>query len=697
MSMPCVGRRARCGSDHGIDLSRVRIEEHGADRYGKSTALQRFVQTRVSHDAAFARLLLAACAVLLGQFAYAANDTDEMPASAQPPTSLSRVVVLGARVPLTAGQETEGLTVLTREKIERMGVASGADLLRQVAGVQVDQLGGPGGLSLAYIRGSDPNHVLVLIDGVRVIDPTNSRGGGFDLSSISPNEIERIEVLRGAASSTYGADALGGVINILTRRDETGASSSAGAGGLGYRALSARASLAGEDGSRLSLSASTLKDGLESEGSRLRLDQLSLAGRILVSKDSRVEMQLRHADRTSSTFPDDSGGVELAEIRSLERGRSEGTSLGLRYLVDAGAWSLTLEGTGFRHLQITDSPGVAPGVRSDFGLPASSSRTLYRRTGVLLNAVRHMAGGTELALGGEFQREQGTAVTTYELFGMQIPADFDLRRNTRSAFAEIKWVASPKLTVRAGVRHDAVDGNGAQTSPTVGVRYGLSEANDDADGHLMASYSEGFRPPSFFALGLPPALGGNPTLNAEHSRGFSVGYGKSLPRGVGELSMAVFRRNYTDLVTFDNEANQLVNAERVYVKGFEFAIQLQASETFNLQAQYTRLISRVSPADEPLRQRPGHRAGVQTAWQVTARSRLVWRLEFADQIFDSSIPTGNRFLPSYLRNDLVLTHTVTPAFTISAAIDNLANRNNLWYVGARSQGRRARVGASTSF
>ena len=83
------------------------------------------------------------------------------------------------------------------------------DLFRQVPGLQIDQLGGPGGLSSVYIRGSDPNHTLVLIDGVRVNDPTNARGGGYDLSNLDPSNIERVEVLRGAASSVYGADAMG--------------------------------------------------------------------------------------------------------------------------------------------------------------------------------------------------------------------------------------------------------------------------------------------------------------------------------------------------------------------------------------------------------------------------------------------------------------------------------------------------------
>jgi hypothetical protein len=122
---------------------------------------------------------------------------------------LADVLVTAYRVPTLEREAADNVTIIGREQIERRDVASGVDLFRQVPGLQIDQLGGPGGPGSVYIRGSDPNHVLVLVDGVRTNDPTTSRGGGFDLSNLDPNQIERVEVLRGAASPVYGADAMG--------------------------------------------------------------------------------------------------------------------------------------------------------------------------------------------------------------------------------------------------------------------------------------------------------------------------------------------------------------------------------------------------------------------------------------------------------------------------------------------------------
>jgi outer membrane receptor protein involved in Fe transport len=150
------------------------------------------------------------------------------------------------------------------------------------------------------------------------------------------------------------------------------------------------------------------------------------------------------------------------------------------------------------------------------------------------------------------------------------------------------------------------------------------------------------------------------------------------------------------LVTFENMSNQLVNAERVDVKGAELALLITVGESASLQAHYTRLISHVTPGGEPLRQRPGRRAGVQLNFRPGPNTTIGWRLEYASDIFDSAIPTGDVFLPTYLRSDLTVTHAISERIRVGIALDNLANRSNQWYVGAPTIGRRARISASLS-
>src|SRR5690606_1714833 len=91
------------------------------------------------------------------------------------------------------------------------------DALRQVPSLWVEEQGGPGGVTSINLRGSEANHTLVLLDGVQLNDPTNTRGGAFDLKGINIESIERIEIIRGAQSAIYGSDALAGVIHIITQ------------------------------------------------------------------------------------------------------------------------------------------------------------------------------------------------------------------------------------------------------------------------------------------------------------------------------------------------------------------------------------------------------------------------------------------------------------------------------------------------
>ncbi|MBS0448301.1 MAG: TonB-dependent receptor [Proteobacteria bacterium] len=521
-------------------------------------------------------------------------------------------------------------------------------------------------------------------------DSTNSRGGGFDMSNLDPSMIDHIEVIRGAASAIYGAEAMGGVINIVTRSglDEPGTyvAGAAGAGGQNYLAVNARAAT-GEGSFRSAAGASKLKDGSDAEGGYLDLSQYTAAARWTIDPSSAINLNVRRSERRSTSLPDDSGGLRLAEIRTLDQKSGSETAVSARGTWGYAPMTLNVSGTFYRHLESIDSPGVAPGVRSDIGVPASNSNTDYRRSNGSANAVIHLGGDNELAVGAEYQREQGGNHTVYTLFGMAIPVDFDLTRNTRSAFAELKWIAARDLTVRAGARYDSIDDNGSQTSPTLGVRYNLPSI----DAALRASYSEGFKPPSFFVLGLPVELGGNPNLRAEHSKGGSLGYDQRFWDGKASAGLAVFKTKYTDLVTFDNETNQTVNANEVNIYGAELEGAIRPTARLGIQAHFTRLVSHVVDSDEPLRQRPGRRGGVRVTWMPRDDAQLSWRTEYAAQTFDSSIPTGNLTLPTYLRSDVTCSWLWRKGLSLTLAVDNVFDKENESYVGAVAPGRRFRA------
>src|SRR4051812_20452696 len=153
--------------------------------------------------------------ILIPLLAAAGVETITTPAPAK--ENLDEVVVACSRLPTPLTDLGTNVTVLNRTDFDAQKPTQLADVLRNVAGVHIDQVGGRGGTGSLYLRGADPNYTLVLVDGVRVNDPTNARGGSFDFSTLDVADIERVEIARGPYSAVYGGDALAGVINIVTR------------------------------------------------------------------------------------------------------------------------------------------------------------------------------------------------------------------------------------------------------------------------------------------------------------------------------------------------------------------------------------------------------------------------------------------------------------------------------------------------
>ena len=140
--------------------------------------------------------------------------------SASPPNVLPTIVISPTSVPTPEAQIASSVTVITAQDIEREQRRTVPDILANVPGLNIVQTGGPGGQTSVFMRGTNSNHVKVLIDGIDVSDPSNAERGRSNSAICLPTDIERIEVLRGPQSGLYGADAIGGVISIITKRGQ---------------------------------------------------------------------------------------------------------------------------------------------------------------------------------------------------------------------------------------------------------------------------------------------------------------------------------------------------------------------------------------------------------------------------------------------------------------------------------------------
>ena len=163
-------------------------------------------------------------------------------ASSSPSNRLDEVTVTATRSPMRLSDAIGDITVINHDAIERQGFGSIADLLRNVAGLQMTRNGGPGASTTVYVRGAETRHTVVLIDGVRVDGQST---GGASWQNLPVSQIERIEVLKGPASALYGSDAIGGVVQIFTRQGSGRPQLDLGLGTGSYGQVKADAAISG--------------------------------------------------------------------------------------------------------------------------------------------------------------------------------------------------------------------------------------------------------------------------------------------------------------------------------------------------------------------------------------------------------------------------------------------------------------------
>ncbi len=450
-----------------------------------------------------------AAATLAGVRGPAAFGQVPEPPPPEPPTfELPEVVVPGKR-PQPIASTPAAISVLTREDLDLLGVATVGEALQFLAEVHMRLQGGLGALTLPGIRGSSPNQVLVLIDGV----PVNSAIQGlFDLSTVSTAHVQRVEVLRGPFSAIYGGPALGGVINVVTM-DQPATSVQARSGGLSTTAASGQwTSLDG----RVRLAA----DRFASEGSRSNSDVGSTtvlgtaawetaAGDPVVVRVNHFQSSLGTPGSTAFPSPQ-ARQTETRTVLSSDWTRSRGDG---EWAVRAYWW-----GDDFRFVD-----------------PASSvdSRVATQVFGATIQRVVHLAPGRTQVFGAELQSQ---ALVDNGPVGSRQAAIGGL-------YLQDERQLTPRTVLSTGLRYDLHSVYGGQLNPRVGIVHVIREGVT-----LRAGIGRTFRGPTLSELYFAPF--DNPALRPESAWSADAGLAWQATSGV-EVRVGVFGTSAADLIRPD--------------------------------------------------------------------------------------------------------------------------------------------------
>ena len=622
---------------------------------------------------------LFAAAVGAGATAGTNPDPDPSPN----PKPLETMLVTGAYSPRPA--LTASLSVLERAQIRALNKRTLADLLQTLPGILVEEPAGPGGPAAVSIRGGDANFTLVLLDGVPVNDPTNSRGGSYDFAGLGADAIERIEVVRGAQSAVYGSDALAGVINIITRRPVDGHSQELRGewGESGYRNLGLNAmGVLGALDYSLDLSGRDTGD-TEAGGSR-DFDHGRLRLGWEVSPDLRLAGGYSVLDGERSAYPEQSGGPEYARDDALDRAGYRDTvwSLSGEVALSPG-WRTVLRGSRFEHAEKLASPGIPPYT----AVPPNGSDTEYRRdTLQWLNSLQ-AADGMQVDFGADYRSEEGESVGYLDLGGFELPTDFTLQRDTLGLFAELSLATGKGLLLQGSLRYDDADDFDGESSLRLGGSWQLAGAVV-----LSANWGEAYKLPSFFALG--HGLVGNPALEPERATSWDLGLDWS-PAGSVRVRATLFDNEYRDLIDFDPERFTNVNRRKVDTRGGELQISWQPRERLALSGQATYTDIEVAGDAAPLTGRPRWIAGMSADYRLGSAWQAMLDYRYTGEQYAASLHTGasvTETLEDYHRLDAVLRWQLRAFLQLQLSLDNLTDSHYHTAVGFPGPGRSLRLG-----
>ncbi len=608
------------------------------------------------------------------------------------------VVVSATKTPLPAKHVTSAVEVITGKELEQKKIKTVIDGLRLAQGVFATSSGGPGTLATVKMRGAFARHTLVLIDDVIVNSPTD---GAYDFASLTVENIDRIEILRGGQSMLYGSDAIGGVINIYTKKG-TGTPTAGAFFEYGsFATFREGGHVSGAKGPfDFSVSASRWDTSNFStinyrrgafEGDGFHNTQVSAKVGAALPNDGRVEFNMRWYDSRTSFdgFADSGAPADVFGARSTSRN-----------LILNGMWEqpltswwttkLTLSQANERLLAQSGTVGFNLNTRQFIGAnpnscfpnfdtcfsPFSSNLEILNRRLEWQNNFQ-ISRFLLLTAGYQLRREEGDSPGFY---GATEPTK-DISSNAGFAQAQVNlW---DRLFFTAGGRHDSYSKFEDATTYRVTGGYLVKETGT----RFRGSYATGFKAPTLNDLFFQGF--GNPNLKPEKSLSMDLGIEQSLFEERLHFSAGYFWNRFQDLIQFASGGTLCpaasfgfcpINVADAKTQGWEFAFKLNVFKGFDLRGQYTYTLTRAFDSsmlqlkgDKRLPRWPVDQATVGVTYQPIETLQLNVDYRFVGSRNNNLGNTASQVLGVFNLVNLSASYDITKNWQAYIRVDNLFN------------------------
>ncbi|MCW2285184.1 vitamin B12 transporter [Rhodoblastus acidophilus] len=616
--------------------------------------------------------------------------------------ALGDIDVTATRTEQPVSQSASAITVIPSQEVERRGSTGLDDVLRGTPGLNIYSSGGVGTLSSVSLRGATSGQTLVLIDGIRINDPSTTNGG-VDLSIFSAGNIDRIEVLRGPQSALYGSDAMGGVINIITKRGEGAPHGSVLVEGGSYGMVHSRVQ---ETGAVDQWSWSFALDGLHINaparyGYRIN-GPLSYGFGILPGPAPDVSEPTNKAGASAQI------SYRVDEDLAITGGLN-GFSLGAPFDNPGATVPADVFG-GFNRLLSTFGQGFVRVDDDAFGKTLHSRLTLFandtRRDvwqteylctlafpGNCKNGFQGARYGAEyqgdlklgayglLTFGAKSETETMTNTSQAEPGGPSLVTQ-SARQVTNSLYAQHQFTLLDRLDITWGGRMDAVGGLQVFETWRTTAAYRLEETGTK----LRATAGTGAKAASLYQL---YSVYGNPNLQPEQNFGYDFGLDQKLFGDRLTFSATYFNSDYKNLINYGYApsctASQTLlggcyyNVGRARIQGLEFSAEaVLAPDAWRARLSYTNMDARNLITGGVIARRPHNMGAASLIYTGAPNLEVEGRVTFVGPNPDVSFNNYTYaqtpvVLPAYAKIDIYANYKLDHGVSVIGRLENLSD------------------------
>lgn len=644
--------------------------------------------------------------ILDGDLRVSAGADSRLDLVLKPAPVREQVVVTAARGDAPASTLGVSVSVIDRERIQEREPSSFLDLLREVPGVTVARAGVLGHQSSTFLRGGESNFARVLVDGM----PVNEPGGYYNFAAQFPLELGRVEVVRGAASSLYGTDALAGVVHLVTRRAEPGggkgATAEAEAGGFAWRRL--RGGTSGRTG-RLDWNAGLVYLETDNEQPNSAFEQKAAAAALGAQLSERSSLRAVLRGETSSAGTPGQVAFGRPDLDASSDHDELVASAVFRHARDRSSHELRagIARTGQLSRNPLDSGSYVPRSGNlsaafasfDFISPLGFQNDTQRLTlGYQLEA--QLGGAHLVTAGAELEHETG------DIGDLRSAVLLSPERTNAGVYAQGRTTLFGRLFLTLGGRVERNDSFGTRAVPRAAAALRLGPASRATT--LRASAGAGIKEPGFFqSFGASPAALGNPDLLPERSRTYDAGVEQRLFRDRLRVEATAFHHDYRDQIAYKVLSTSPVfrgsyeNLGRTRGRGLELALEAAPTNRLRLGAQYTRLDGKIVVStstnplylkEKPLLRRPENQGSLWASFhtsRISGGATLMLVGERADSDFLGIGLTSNE---AYARLDARLRVEIGRGIEAFAVAENVTDRDYQEVLGYPALGRAVRAG-----